>query len=270
MTAKTSLSHYEKGSCTIGALNPEVLRLEELQHLSNTHLNSMRKSSIVVGVLFIISTVAGALNVALLQPILGAQDYLTAVAANENQIVISVLLDLICAGAFVAISVAIYPILKLQYNRLAIGYIAARILEAVPFVIGVTAILTLLTLSQEYVDADLPGTMYYQTLGDLLVAVKEWTLLLGPMLFFSLTALILNYVLYQTNLVPKVLSIWGLAGTLLMLAAALFGLFGLDPQSTISIALILPIALNEMALALWLIVKGFNPSVISIGTANPA
>jgi hypothetical protein len=92
------------------------------------------------------------------------------------------------------------------------------------------------------------------------LGVYGWTWLLGPMIVLSLTALILNYMLYQSRLVPRFISVWGLIGALLMLAAGLLGMFGLSRFSTITILLTLPLALNEMVLAVWLIVKGFNSS----------
>ena len=92
--------------------------------------------------------------------------------------------------------------------------------------------------------------------------------MLGPMIVLSLTALILNYILYQSRLVPRFISVWGLIGAALMLAAGLLGMFGLSPFSTIVILLGLPLALNEMVLAVWLIVKGFNSSAIASASAK--
>ena len=232
-------------------------------------MNSNRKTAIIVGVLFIISTVAGILSAVFLEPILNAPDYLINVSANENQVINGALLELICAGAFLGIAVMMFPILKKYNENIALGYVVARILEAVPFVVGVISLLSLLTLSQEYVQAGAPDAPHYLPLGTLLLEVHDLTNLLGSMIIFSLTALILNYSLYQSKLVPRFISIWGLIGAPLMLTAGLLGMFGLfSPFSTISIFLALPLALNEMVLAVWLIVKGFNSSAIDSGSAK--
>ncbi|GAG40524.1 unnamed protein product, partial [marine sediment metagenome] len=168
----------------------------------------------------------------------------------------------IMAAAFVSIPVMLFQILKKHNKSIALGYVVARIFEAVPVVVGVISLLSLLTSSQEYVQAGAPDASF-QTLGTLLLAVRDWTHLLGPMIFASLGALMFNYLLYKSKLIPRFISVWGLIGATLFLAAGLLGMFGLDPFSMISIFLILPHALQEMVLAIWLIVKGFNSSVIA-------
>ena len=225
-------------------------------------MNSEKKTAIIVGVLFITSTVAGVLSIVLLGPIINAPDYLINISAKENQVIIGALLEIIMAAAFVSIPVMLFQILKKHNKSIALGYVVARIFEAVPVVVGVISLLSLLTSSQEYVQAGAPDASF-QTLGTLLLAVRDWTHLLGPMIFASLGALMFNYLLYQSKLIPRFISVWGLIGATLFLAAGLLGMFGLDPFSMISIFLILPHALQEMVLAIWLIVKGFNSSVIA-------
>ncbi|MDP8208331.1 MAG: DUF4386 domain-containing protein [Candidatus Electryonea clarkiae] len=225
-------------------------------------MNLERKAAIIVGVLFIISTVAGILTVVLLEHLLKDPDYLTKVAANETQVIIGAIFDLICAGAFVGIAIIIFPVLKKHNENIAIGYVVGRSFEAVPFVIGVTSLLSLLILSQEYVQAEVPDVSSFLPLGSLLLTVRDWSNMLGARLFCGIAALPFYYLLYQTKLVPRFISIWGLIGTILYLSAAMLIMFGLSPVAMISVLLTLPFALNEMALAVWLIVKGFNSDVI--------
>ena len=130
------------------------------------------------------------------------------------------------------------------------------------FVVSVISTLSLLPLSQGFVKAGAPDASYFQTLGTSLVAVRDWTDLLGPMIVFGLGALMFYYLLYQSKLVPRFLSVWGLIGVALVLTGALLDMFGYSRFSTIPILLWLPIASNEMFLAIWLIVKGFNSSAI--------
>jgi hypothetical protein len=232
--------------------------------------NLYRKTAITVGALLIVATVASILgSLVILSPILNAPDYLVEVAANENQMSLGILLELTNSIAVVLIAVLLFPIIKKYSGALAIGYVSFRTIESVILIVGSISLLSLLTLSQEYVQAALPDTPYFQALASVLVSVHDWTDLLGAMIVFSLTALILNYFLYQSNLVPRFISVWGLVGAVLMLAAGLFGLFGLGYLSPISILLGLPLALNEMVLAVWLIVKGFNSSAIASESAKP-
>lgn len=173
--------------------------------------------------------------------------------------IIGVLLLLIDCAAVVAIPVMLVPIFKKHNEALALGYVGARIIESVILIVGTIILLSLLTLSQEYVQAAAPDASYFQTLGTLLLAVYEWTLLVGIMIVFSLTALILNYLLYQSELIPRWLSVWGLIGATLLLAVGLLEIFGFNLTEILSIL----IALQEMVFAVWLIVKGFNSSVIA-------
>ena len=232
-------------------------------------MNSNQKTARIVGVLFIIATVAGVLSApVLLQPILTAPDYLVKFSENENKVIIGAILDLIGAGAFVGVAVVIFPIFKKHNESIALGYVVARSFEAVPFVVANTFLLSLLALGQEYVQAGAPDASYFQTLGTSLLAAYDWTQLLGPRVFASLAGLPFYYLLYQSKLLPRWISVWGLIGAPLYLASGLLGMFGLDPFSTILTLLFLPYALNEMFLAVWLVVKGFNPSAIDSGSAK--
>jgi hypothetical protein len=115
-------------------------------------MNSNRKTAIIVGAFFIIATVAFSLSEIILPPILDDPDYLIDVSANENQVIIGSLLVLIDCIAVAGIGIVIYPILKKHNETSAFGYAGARITEGVLFSIIVITILTLLTLSKEFVD----------------------------------------------------------------------------------------------------------------------
>jgi len=226
-------------------------------------MNSNRRTARIVGLLFITATVASSLSFAIFDPILNAPDILVNVSANITQVIIGVLLLLIDCAAVVAIPVMLVPIFKKHNEALALGYVGARIIESVILIVGTIILLSLLTLSQEYVQAAAPDASYFQTLGTLLLAVYEWALLVGIMIVFSLTALILNYLLYQSELIPRWLSVWGLIGAALLLAVGLLEIFGFNLTEILSI----PIALQEMVFAVWLIVKGFNSSAIASESA---
>jgi hypothetical protein len=121
-----------------------------------------------------------------------------------------------------------------------------------------------LTLSQEFVKAGAPDASHFLTSGTLLLAERDWTILLGVNVVFPLGALIFNYLLYRIKIVPRWLSGWGLLGAVLLLARGLSMIFGLNP----GVILTLPIWVQEMAFAVWLIVKGFNLSAIASKSAK--
>lgn len=231
-------------------------------------MNSNRKTAIIVGVLFITGTVAGILSVVFTESILGAADYLTKVSANQNQIVTGMLFVLIMAAAVVGVPFMMFPIFKKHNETLALGYVGARIIEGVGYIIVVIILLSLLTLSQEFVKAGAPDASYFQGLGTLLLAGREWAGLVGITLPFSLGALMFYYLWYRSKLIPRFISVWGLIGATLTLASVPLGMFAYGRFPTISLFLEMPLAVNEMFLAVWLIVKGFNSSAIASGSAK--
>lgn len=224
-------------------------------------MNSYRKTAIIVGVLFIIATVAGVLSL-LFTGSLNAPDYLIKVSANANQVIIGALLVLIMAFACAGIAIWLYPVIRKHNEALALGSVGFRLIEGVFHLVGVIGLLSLVTLSQEYVQAGAPDASYFQTSGTLLLAARDWAGVLGSFAFI-LGALMYYYIFYQSKLIPRWLSGWGLIGVPFWLAVSVLTMFGLDPSSTISTLLYIPIAVNEMVLAVWLIVKGFNPSAIA-------
>ncbi len=226
-----------------------------------------RKTAIIVGLLFITATVAPILGtLVFLGPILDDPDYFIRISGNENRVLIGVLLELIAAGAVAGTAIALFPVFKKHNEGLALGYVGSRIIEGVFIIVAALGALLLLTLSQEYV-AGAPDATSFQTLGTLLLAVRDWNLLLGPNIVLGPAALMLSYLFYQSRLVPRWLSVWGLIAAPLVLAAGLLDMFDLiTPFSPIKGLLVFPIALFEMALALWLIVKGFNSSAIASGS----
>ena len=219
-------------------------------------MNANRKTAIIVGVLFIFGF-AGIPSAVFTGPILGTPDYLIKISANENQVIIGALFGLIMAVACANIAIWLYPVLKKHNEALALGSVGFRIIEAVLFFVAAIGLLSLLTLSHEYVKAGAPEASHFQTLGTLILAVRDQAGNLGFMAF-TLGALMYYYVLYRSRLIPRWLSGWGFLAAALSLSQALFVMFGEEPFSTISVLLNLPILVNEIVLAMWLIVKGFN------------
>jgi MFS family permease len=231
-------------------------------------MKTNKKAARIVGVLFITATVAGIIGGVLLGPILDAPDYLAKVSANENQWLIGVLFNFIMAVAVAGIAIPMYPILKKHNEGMALGSVGFRIIEGALFSVGVISLLLLVPLSQKFVQAGAPDASYFQTLSELLVGVSTFSLLIGG-LAFSLGALMYYYLLYQSKLIPRWLSLWGLFAVPLGSAAYLSQFFSASAFASASIDIgHLPIFFQEMVFAVWLIVKGFNPSAIVSGSAK--
>ena len=225
-------------------------------------MHGSRKTAIIVGVLFITATLATSISQVLLNPILETPDFLVHIGANSNQFFLGVLLELVNALASASIAIAIFPVLKKYSEGIATGYVSFRAIEAAIGVVAATKLLSLLTLSQTQIVVDILVASDAENLSAFLLAAHDWTFLM-VLIVFSLGALMLYPALYNSQFVPQIISIWGLIGSIMLLVANLLILFGYtDINSTIDNLLSLPIGLNEMVLAVWLIAKGFNLSAI--------
>jgi len=232
-------------------------------------MNSIRKTAIIVGALYIIALSAAMLRSVLLDSILDAPGYLVNLSSNEGDVLLGVILLFIMGVAIPSIGIVFYPILSKQNKTLALGYVVAGIIECVLFLITVIAILTLLTLSKNYVNAGAPDNSYFQSSGILLMAVRDWAFNILWPISIGLAALILYYLLYQSELIPRWFSIWGLFGGVAAFAGGLLSYFGvIGTLSIIYNLLLLQIAIQELVMAIWLIAKGFNPSAILTDSAK--
>ncbi len=230
-------------------------------------MNTDRKTAIIVGVLFIVAMLLNPIAMAIYEPILNAPDYLVNAYPNKIQVLIGILLDFLCVPLIVLIPVMLFPILKQHNERLALGYVAFRILEVAIHIVTIFSTLSLLTLSQEYVNTVAPNTSYFQTLGNSIQAEIAWNDLIY-MIVFTLGAPMFYYILYQSKLIPRLISVWCIIAHALLLTGALLGMFDLISASTAMYVFGPPVALGELILSVWLIVKGFNSSAIASGSAK--
>ena len=223
-------------------------------------MNTHNKTARIVGILFLTAIVTSLLGGIWLDTILTAPDYLSSISGNKTQVVTGVLLELINGLAVIGIAVGMYPIFRKQYEALALGYVALRIIEAVIVIAAVISPLALIALSQEYINAGAPDTSYFQTLGTSFLAVRAIWVSTMLAIFFGLGALLFYYLLYQSKLVPRFISVWGFIAVALVLTWNLLETFGIRINAGIILAL--PMILNEIFLGIWLIIKGFNSSAI--------
>ncbi|HLO16928.1 MAG TPA: DUF4386 domain-containing protein [Anaerolineales bacterium] len=225
-------------------------------------MNTYRKTAITVGILFIICTVASILGPSLAISV-NSPDYLDQLAGNPDRIISAALLEFIWTAAGAGIAIGLYPLLKKYNGALALGSVGFRIVENVFVLIGTLSLLSLLTLSQQFIAAGSPEASSFQTLGALLLALRDWQLHVISGLAFSLGVLMYYAILYKSNLIPRWLSGWGVLGAILALAATVLASFtrdfGLESAHTY---LHIPIGLQELVFAVWLIAKGFNQDTV--------
>jgi len=223
-----------------------------------------RMNSVVVGTLFILGTVTGVIAASIESPILSESDYLARISANEGQITIAAFLQFLMAMSCAGIGIALFPIMKKYREGQAVAVAGFRIIEGMIQVAGGVSTICLLSLSQEFVRAGAANSASLQTLGTIIRAGTNWMNNGAMLLSWCIAALMYYSVFFQYRLVPRWLSGWGLVGIgLTILSSVLITLKIIPMSDTLQMVFNLPIALQEMVFALWLIVKGLNPSAVA-------
>jgi len=224
-------------------------------------MNTYRKAAIIAGIVFIIATAASLLSTGLTGSTTDAPDYLMKISANQDQVMIGVLLLLIAAFASAGIAIAMYPVMKGANAGLALGSVVFRSLEAVFYLVGIVSLLSLLTLGGQFTTAGAADRTTLQAIGNLLVSVHDHAALVA-VFAFCVGAFMYYTLFFQSRLIPRWLSGFGIVAIILMMAACVLALFS-GNRITSYIPLAFPIFLQEMIFAVWLIVKGFSPAAIA-------
>lgn len=226
-------------------------------------MNNFRKLAISAGILFIIYTSLDVLSFLFLGPV-NSTNYLVSVSENASLVGAGAFLLLIGGACASGIAISLYPVLKKFNPVLALGAVGFRISEGVLRFVSVCILLSIITLSQLHVKAGAPESSYFETLGELLLAARGWVSHIGALLAFSIGCTLYYIIFYQTKLVPRWISVWGLVfGILGIVSCALVSTGLIAPFSTVQVVMLIPMLPQEIVLAVWLIVKGFNPSVIA-------
>lgn len=194
----------------------------------------------------------------LIKSVLDAPNHLSLVSASSVTLAIGALLWMMAAIWDALHGVLMFPILKMHNERLAVGYLAFRIMDAMFISIMVLFILLQIPLSGEYLKAVAPNITYFQSLSTLLTQAQLYAYDMG-MLTLGVSGLILCYVLFKAKLIPKILAIWGLIGYAIIFLGMASEIMG----SGLSLVSSLPGGLWELFIGFWLIFKGFNPSAFS-------
>jgi hypothetical protein len=212
----------------------------------------MSTTTRAAGILYFVTHVASVTALILYAPVLNHPDYVTG-SGRDTQILVAGLLEVIVALAVVGTGLALYPWLRQHTPGGALGYAALRAVEGATILAGVVTVLGVVTLRQQYSSTDTAGLAMA---GQALVAVHNWTFLIGQGLVVAVDTVVLAYVLYRFRLVPRIIATLGLIGGPLVLASNLGVMFGLYAQeSPITAIGAVPVFAWEVCLAVWLIVK---------------
>jgi hypothetical protein len=218
-------------------------------------LVSLRRTALVAGVLYLVTFLASIPAVFLMGPVLTDPNYVLSAGA-DSQVTLGAFLDIITALAGIGTAVALFSVVKRQHEGLAIGFVASRGFEAAVIAVGVVSVLSVVTLRQ-------PGATGVEATSlvitqHALVAVKDWTFMIGPGMA-GLNALLLGTLMYRARLVPRIIPTLGLIGAPLYLSAQIATMFGLNDTATIWSGVgLLPIFVWELSLGLWMTFKGFR------------
>jgi hypothetical protein len=225
-----------------------------------------RPIAVISGLIFIIATIAAILAAAT-DPILTGTDYLSKISASAGAIRWDAILYIIAAFTSAGIAIALYPVLKGVSPSLALGSVVFRAIEAVFYMVAVICLLSLVTLSQQFISAGAAERSSLLPFGNLLLNLREHATLLG-VFSFNVGAFMYYYLFFQSRIIPRWLSGWGIFAVTLMVVACILALLSDRPITGYAI-LVVPIALQEIVLAVWLIARGFNLPTVESDPAGP-
>ena len=219
-------------------------------------MSSLRKTSLVAGVFYLLTFVS--IPTLWLYGSVRAPNYILG-SGPDTPVIWGAILEMIVSLAGIGTAVTLYPVLKRQNEGRALGFVGARILEAATIYIGIVSLLSVVTLRQAGAGANALAT------SQALTAQYYWTFLFGQSFIPAVNAVLLGSILYQSRLVPRALPVLGFLGAALLVAAWIGTVFGFLGQLSAASALFaLPIALWEFSLGIYLVVKGFKPSQITV------
>ena len=214
-----------------------------------------RKLAIATGVLFFITHVTSVAAIVLYQPVLNRPGYVLGNGAANSRILLGGLLELILAAAVVGTAVTLYPVVSRHNRALAMGYVGLRTLEAGIIVTGIVSLLAVVSLQHD-VAGTAGNAVALTAVAKALVAVHNWTFIVGPGLVCGLNTAVMAYALYRSKLVARFIPVLGLIGGPLVFAANVAGMFGV-PRHDLGVCVV-PVFAWEVCLAIFLITKGFR------------
>ena len=223
-------------------------------------MHTYRTTAKVVGVIYLAGFIVGIVGNMLIQSVLGAPNHLSAVSAHGMTLAIGAILWLMAVVGDAAHGVLMFPVLKWHNERIAVGYLGFRIIDAVFIAVMALFALLQIPLGSEYLKAAVPDASYLQALSAVSVQTSQYAYEIG-MVALGLAGVMLCSTLYGAKLVPRPLAIWGIIGY----AIIFFGMVSAIMGSGLGLASSIPGGLWEAFTGIWLIFKGFNaPATVAL------
>jgi hypothetical protein len=226
-------------------------------------MTSTRKTALVAGVLYLITFVASIPALLLIGPVLNNADYIVS-GGSDSRVLFGLVLDLVNAFACIGTAVTLFPVLRRQNEGVALGFVTSRMFEGAIIATGVVSLLAVVTLRQDLGGATGAEAASLVQIGHSLVAVRDWTFILGPSLMAGVNAMLFGSLMYRSGLVPRWIPTLALIGGPLLVISTVATVLGhntnTSPWAAISTA---PIFVWELSVGLRMAFKGFRPSPIT-------
>jgi hypothetical protein len=227
-------------------------------------MDSVRKTALVAGVLYLITFIAS-IPAAILLGSAQVDPHYTFAGISDGQIRLAAVLELVNALACFGTAVAVFSVVRREHEGLALGFVATRLFEAATLGVGIIALLTFATLRETGAALG--------PVAPALAAIRFWSVILGPGMA-AFNALMFATVLYRARLVPRAIPALGIMGAPLLIAFVVGTMLGVTgPGSVWQVIAVAPFFIWELVVGLWMTFKGFDRSariVAAVGTPASA
>jgi Domain of unknown function (DUF4386) len=220
-----------------------------------------RRLAFTAGVFYLLTFAFSIPAFFLYEPVLTDPEYIVGGGGADTRIILGAFFEFLTALAGIGTAVAVYPVIRRQSEAASLGFVTTRLYEAAVMVIGVIALLSIVSLRQAGA-ADGTDDAAMVAVGQALIAVRDHTADLGPGFVPALNALLFGYALYRSRLVPRAIPTLGLIGAPLLLTSVILRMFGVEDQSVFAAIALAPIFIWELSIGLWMTFKGFNRSAL--------
>lgn len=220
---------------------------------------SKRTNEKVAGIFFISATVSAIIGVLLYEPVLSTSGFLVNLNQFSYKVTLGAVFELILAISNIGTAIMLYPFLKMHDDSWGLGYACFRLLEVVFILIGVTCMLSIVNLGNNYAYLSDYQKNLSQETANVFKMIYGWVFILGPHFMLGINTFIYSMIFYKTKMVPGRMAILGISGAILIFIAAILEIFNIIHNFSLQLVIFaFPIAVYEMILAYWLIKKGFR------------
>lgn len=219
-------------------------------------MNSIKRTSRIAGILILSGMAAGMISIV---PSVESVDYLKEIYPNRSQVLMGAVFQFLLVPIYIGFALVLFKTLKSHHENSAIGFVGFRLIAGAFQIFGLILLPLFIYLSRTYLNTSGENLWYLESLGEMLKMTRDLTNHLGVMLATGLGNLLLYSILFSGKFIPRWLSVWGIIGNILILLASFLILFEyVDVISTAYIAITLPLVVQELILAIWLIIKGLD------------